>query len=50
MGRSAALISSGKLVLSELISDRLSLDEIGRAFEIRGHNGKMMVYPNGIPE
>ncbi len=50
MGRAAALISSGKLILSELISDRLSLDAISRAFEIRGRNGKMVVFPNGIPE
>ena len=50
MNRAAALISSGKLVLSELISDRLSLDEMNRAFEIRGRNGKMMIFPNGLPE
>lgn len=45
MGRAAALISSGKLILSDLISDRLSLDEIHQAFKIRGKNGKMMIFP-----
>ena len=50
MGRAAALVSSGKLELSGLISDRLALADIGKAFEIRGKNGKMVVFPNGIPE
>lgn len=45
-GRAANLINTGKIRLSELISDRLALDEIGKAFEIRGRNGKMMIYPN----
>ena len=45
MSRAAALISSGKLILSDLISDRLSLDEIHQAFKIRGKNGKMMIFP-----
>lgn len=44
-GRAADLINSGKLRLKELISDRIPLDEINRAFEIRGKNGKMMVFP-----
>ena len=38
-------MNSGKLKLSELISERLSLDEIQKAFEIRGKNGKMMIFP-----
>lgn len=45
-GRAANLINTGKLRLSELISDRLSLDEINEAFKIRGKNGKMMIFPN----
>lgn len=45
-GRAANLVNTGKIRLSELISDRLTLDEIGKAFEIRGKNGKMMIYPN----
>lgn len=45
-GRAANLINTGKIKLSELISDRLSLDEINEAFKIRGKNGKMMIYPN----
>ena len=49
-GRAAGLVNSGKLLLSELISERLSLDEMTKAFEIRGRNGKMMVFPNGLPE
>ncbi len=44
-GRAADLINSGKLRLSELISDRLSLDEFQKAFEIRGKNGKIMIFP-----
>ena len=46
-GRAAILVNSGKLKLSELISERLSLDEMNRAYEIRGKNGKMMIFPNG---
>lgn len=49
-GRAANLINTGKLRLSELVSDRLTLDEIHKAFEIRGKNGKMMVYPNTLNE
>lgn len=45
-GRAAALINAGKIKLSELISDRFTLDEIQKVFEIRGKNGKMMVFPN----
>ena len=44
-GRAADIVNSGKLKLSELISERLSLDEIQKAFEIRGKNGKMMIFP-----
>lgn len=40
------LVNTGKLKLSELISDRLLLDDIDSVFQIRGKNGKMMVYPN----
>ena len=46
-GRAVTLVDSGKLRLAELISDRLTLDEMNRAYEIRGRNGKMMVFPNG---
>ena len=46
-GRAAMLVNSGKLKLSELISERLSLDEMNLAYEIRGKNGKMMIFPNG---
>lgn len=45
-GRAANLLNTGKLKLSELISDRFTLDEIGEAFKIRGKNGKMMIFPN----
>lgn len=45
-GRAANLLNTGKIRLSELISDRFSLDEIEKAFEIRGKNGKMMIFPN----
>lgn len=45
-GRAANLINTGKIRLSELISDRFSLDEINHAFKIRGKNGKMMICPN----
>ena len=44
-GRAAELLNSGKIRLQELISDRLSLDEINKAFELRGRNGKMMILP-----
>lgn len=44
-GRAAELVNSGKLHLKELISDRIPLDEISRAFEIRGRNGKMIIVP-----
>ena len=45
-GRAAELVNSGKLHLKELISDRIPLEDMQRAFEIRGRNGKMMIYPN----
>ena len=44
-GRAAELVNSGKLHLKELISDRIPLEEIHRAFEIGGRNGKMMIFP-----
>ncbi len=44
-GRAADLLNSGKLHLKELISDRIPLEEIERAFELRGRNGKMMILP-----
>ena len=47
-GRAATLVNSGKLELKGLISERLTLDEIEKAFEIRGRNGKMMIFPNGL--
>lgn len=40
------LVNTGKLRLSELISDRVLLEDIDSVFKIRGKNGKMMVYPN----
>ena len=46
-GRAVAMVNSGKLKLTELISERLSLDEMLKAYEIRGKNGKMMIFPNG---
>lgn len=46
-GKAAALVNTRKLKLAELISDRLELDAINDVFQIRGKNGKMMVYPNG---
>ena len=45
-GRAVHLVNTGKLRLSELISDRVALDDINNVFEIRGKNGKMMVFPN----
>ena len=45
-GRAANLVNTGKIKLAELISDRLPLDDINRVFEIRGKNGKMMIFPN----
>lgn len=45
-GRAANLVNTGKIRLSELISDRYTLDEIHKAFEVRGKNGKMMIFPN----
>ena len=47
-GRAVKLVNSGRLKLSELISDRLTLDEMNRAYELRGRNGKMMIFPNGL--
>lgn len=46
-GYAVDLVNNGKIKLSELISDRFELEEIQRVFEVRGKNGKMMVYPNG---
>ena len=44
-GRAAELINSGKLQLKELISDYIPLDEMEKAFEIKGKNGKMLIVP-----
>lgn len=44
-GRAADLINSRNLQLMELISDFIPLDEIEKAFEIKGKNGKMMIKP-----
>lgn len=44
-GRAVDIVNSRKLKLEELISERLSLDEIQKVFEIRGKNGKMIVLP-----
>lgn len=45
-GRAANLLNTRKLQLSELISDKLTLDEIEDAFKIREKKGKAMIYPN----
>lgn len=45
-GRAANLINTRKLRLTELISDRIPLEEISKAFEILGKNGKMIIFPN----
>ena len=47
-GRAAKLVNTGKLKLTELISDRFTLDEMNRAFELGGKNGKMIIFPNGM--
>lgn len=44
-GRAADIVNTGKLQLSGLVSERLSLDEIHEAFKIRGKNGKMLILP-----
>ncbi len=49
-GRAAELINSGKMHLKELISDRIELENAQKAFEIRGKNGKMIIFPNGIEQ
>lgn len=43
--RAVDLINGGKLKLEELISDIIPLDEIEKAFVIRGKNGKMIIKP-----
>ena len=43
--RAVKMVNSHRLRLAELISDRIPLDEIERAFEIGGKNGKMMILP-----
>lgn len=44
--RAVDLINSHKLKLEELISDRIPIDDIEKAFtDIRGKNGKMMIIP-----
>ena len=45
-GRAAGLVNAGKIRLTNLISDRLPLDDINEVFKIRGKNGKMMIFPN----
>lgn len=45
-GRAAGLVNAGKIRLTDLISDRLPLDDINEVFKIRGKNGKMMIFPN----
>lgn len=44
-GRAVELVNSHKLRLADLISDRIPLDEIEKAFEIGGKNGKMIIIP-----
>lgn len=44
-GRAVDLINSHRLRLKELVSDRIPLDEIEKAFKIGGKNGKMLIIP-----
>jgi len=44
-GRAAQIITSGRLNLADLISDRISLDHIQDAFVPAQHNGKTIVIP-----
>lgn len=44
-GRAAGIITSGKLRLTELIGDRISLDRIGEAFAPGPRNGKTIILP-----
>ena len=44
-GRAAQIITSGRLNLKDLISDRIPLDEIGEAFKPGMRNGKIVIVP-----
>ena len=44
-GRAAQIIASGRLNLKDLISERLSLDEINDAFKPGLRNGKTVIIP-----
>ena len=44
-GRAAHIITSGRLNLKDLISDRIPLDEIGEAFKPGMRNGKIVIVP-----
>ncbi len=44
-GRAAQILASGRLRLQELISDRLSLDDIQAAFSPGPRNGKTIILP-----
>lgn len=44
-GRAAQIITSGRLNLKDLISDRIPLDEIGEAFKPGPRNGKIVIVP-----
>lgn len=44
-GRAAQIITSGRLNLKDLISDRIPLDEIGEAFKPGLRNGKIVIVP-----
>jgi L-iditol 2-dehydrogenase len=46
-GRAAEIITSGRLHLAELISDRIPLDQIGDAFKPGSRNGKSVILPYG---
>lgn len=44
-GRAAQIITSGRLNLHDLISDRVALDDIGEAFKPGMRNGKTVIIP-----
>ena len=44
-GRAAQIITSGRLNLKDLISERIPLDEIGEAFKPGPRNGKIVILP-----
>jgi len=44
-GRAAQIITSGRLNLKDLISDRIALDDINEAFKPGLRNGKTVIIP-----